>query len=61
MLQTMLNLLTPAQGIGYLQPSTLSQGSVQLANEEKALESLLRDKVASLRLNDEHVGTSFDS
>ena len=39
----------------------LSQGSAQLANEEKALEALLRDKVASLRLNDEHVGTSFDS
>jgi hypothetical protein len=32
-----------------------------LANEEKALEALLRDKVASLRLNDERVSTSFDS
>ena len=32
-----------------------------LTSEEKALEGLLREKIASMRMNDEHLSTSYDN
>jgi centrosomal protein CEP76 len=32
-----------------------------LSSEEKALEGLLREKITSMRMNDEHLSTSWDN
>jgi hypothetical protein len=58
MSQTYVNSLPPSNGIGYLQPSSLI---ANVGNEEKTLESLLRDKIGSLRMNDERMSTQWDS
>ncbi len=52
-----INALPPAQGTGYLMPSTMTN----LAAEEKLLESILKDKLGSIRMNDEHLSTNWDS
>jgi hypothetical protein len=38
-------------------PSTM----LNIANEEKMIEALLREKFGSIRMNDEHLGTSWDN
>jgi hypothetical protein len=38
-------------------PSTMSN----VAAEEKMIEGLLREKISSIRQNDEHVSTSWDN
>jgi centrosomal protein CEP76 len=52
-----INLLTPAQGVGYLMPSTISN----IGNEEKLLEGVLRDKISAIRRNDENLSTAWDN
>lgn len=54
---TYINMLPPSQGIGYLQPSTI----LNVANEEKTIENLLKEKLGSLRMNDERLTTSWDN
>ena len=52
MKQSYINMLPPSQGFGYIQP----QNSIKdVGFEEKSLENLLRDKISSLRMNDEHL------
>lgn len=58
MKKSYINMIPPAQGFGYLQPNNLVNS---LVNEEKALEGLLREKIGSMRMNDEHLSTSFDN
>ena len=55
-----IDMLPTAQGVGHLQASTIFNSS-SLVSEEQLLESLLRDKVGSLRMNEEHLGTGWDS
>lgn len=50
-----------AQGVGYLQPSTLFSSPQHLAQEEKNLEQLLRDKIGSVRMNEDRLSTHWDS
>jgi len=52
MKQSFVNMIPPSSAIGHLQPSNLV---LSLAQEEKTLEGLLRDKIASMRMNDEHL------
>lgn len=52
-----INLLAPAQGIGYLMPSTHSF----MGPDEKVIEGILKDKVAAVRMNDERISTNWDS
>lgn len=40
-----------------MQPSTISN----LPSEEKLLESILKEKFGSIRMNDEHLSTNWDS
>ena len=44
----MINGLQPSNGVGYLMPSLV----MNVAEEEKALEKILRDKIAGIRRND---------
>mmetsp|Transcript_8026 Transcript_8026/g.12387 ORF Transcript_8026/g.12387 Transcript_8026/m.12387 type:complete len:108 (+) Transcript_8026:727-1050(+) len=43
-----INSLQPSNGVGYLMPSS----TLNVADEEKTLEKILRDKVAGIRKND---------
>ena len=52
-----INALTPSPAIGSIMPST----GLDVAAEEKLLESILRDKIAGVRRNDHNMGTEFDS
>ena len=52
-----VNMLSPANGIGYLQPSTM----FNTASEEKAIENILKEKLGSLRKNDESLATNWDN
>ena len=54
---TYINMLSPAQGIGYLMPSTL----LNVGAEEKLIENVLKEKLGSIRMNDEHLGTNWDN
>lgn len=54
---SMINILSPSHGIGYLMPSTMHN----VGSEEKAIEAILKDKIGSIRMNDEHIATSWDS
>ncbi len=58
---THVQSLPTSKGIGYLQPSTLFASAQQLAQEEKNLEQLLRDKIGSVRMNEERLTVSWDS
>ncbi len=58
MKQSFINTIPPSQGIGYLQPSNMI---LSLSQEEKTLEGLLRDKIASMRMNDENLQTHWDN
>ena len=55
--QSYINTLTPNSAIGDLMPST----GVNALEEEKLLESILRDKIAGVRRNDHNMGTEWDS
>ena len=55
--QSYINTLTPNSAIGDLMPST----GVNAIEEEKLLESILRDKIAGVRRNDHNMGTEWDS
>ena len=55
--QSHINTLTPNSAIGNLMPST----GVNVFEEEKLLESILRDKIAGVRRNDHNMGTEWDS
>ena len=50
---TYVNSLTPNPAIGYLMPSTIRNA----ADEEKLLESILRDKVGGMRKNEHNLNT----
>lgn len=52
-----INILSPTPGAGYLMPSTLTN----IASEEKLLESILKEKIGSIRMNDEHLSTTWDN
>ena len=52
-----INMLPPSQGVGYLMPSTMNN----VASEEKMIEGLLKKKISSIRINDEHVATTWDN
>ncbi len=52
-----ISILPPSQGTGYLMPSSFTN----IAGEEKAIEHILKDKIASIRMNDEHMTTSWDN
>lgn len=54
---SMLKTLTTSTGIGYLMPSS----RVNIQDEEKMLEGILKDKVGSIRRNDHNLGTHWDS
>lgn len=54
----MINSLQPANGVGYLMPSM----NVNVSDEEKTLEKILRDKIAGIRKNDGgNLNTSWDN
>lgn len=57
MAQSYIKTLTTSQGIGYLMPSSLTN----VQDEEKLLESILRDKIAAVRRNEHHMSTQWDS
>lgn len=57
MLPSMINTLAPSQGIGYLMPSTMHN----VGAEERSIENLLKEKIGSVRMNDENVSTSWDN
>ena len=52
-----INALTPNSAIGDLMAS---QG-INVPEEEKLLESILRDKIAGVRRNDHNMGTEYDT
>ena len=52
-----INSLTPNSSIGYLMPSN----SYNAAEEEKLLESILKQKIGSLRRNEHNINTQWDS
>jgi len=52
-----INSLQPSNGVGYLMPSI----NVNVADEEKTLEKILKDKIAGIRKNDGgNLSTSWD-
>ena len=54
----MINSLQPANGVGYLMPSM----NVNVPDEEKTLEKILRDKIAGIRKNDGgNLNTNWDN
>ena len=53
----MINMLSPSNGVGYLMPS----GMREVGKEEKRIEDILKEKIGSIRSNDEHIGTSWDN
>ena len=55
--QSYINTLTPSPAIGDLMPST----GVNVLEEEKLLESILKDKIAGVRRNDHNMGTEWDT
>ena len=57
MSSSMLNTLSSSNGIGYLMPST----RINIQDEEKLLEGILRTKIGSIRRNDHNLGTQWDS
>jgi len=32
-----------------------------IANEERSIENILKEKIGSVRMNDEHIATSWDN
>lgn len=57
MASSQINMLSPAHGIGYLMPNTM----LNIGMEEKTIENILKEKIGSVRMNDEHLGTSWDN
>ena len=52
-----INMLPPCQGMGYLMPSTM----FNVGAEEKMIEHVLKEKIGSIRMNDERLTTSWDN
>jgi len=52
-----ISLLTPSAGLGYIMPSTQDN----VFDEEKNLESILKEKIASLRKNEQNLPTTWDA
>ena len=52
-----IHALTPSPAIGSLMPST----GIDVMEEEKLLESIIKDKIAGVRRNDHNMGTEYDS
>ena len=52
-----INTLTSSPAIGNLMPST----GINVMEEEKLLESILKDKLAAVRRNDHNMDTQWDS
>ena len=52
-----INTLTTSPAIGNLMPST----GINVMDEEKLLESILKDKLSSVRRNDHNMDTHWDS
>ena len=52
-----INTLTTSPAIGNLMPST----GINVMEEEKLLESILRDKLAAVRRNDHNMDTQWDA
>lgn len=50
-------MLAPSHGVGFIMPSSM----VSPAKEEKIIEDILKEKIASIRKNDESLATTFDS
>lgn len=58
MSRQMINGLQPANGVGYLMPSH----NVNIPDEEKTLEKILREKIAGIRRNDGgNLNTAWDN
>ena len=51
-----INIIPPSQGVGYLMPNTMTN----IGNEEKLLESVLKDKIGGIRMQNSHLGTQWD-
>ena len=52
-----IKTLSTSNGIGYLMPSSLQN----VSEEEKLLESILKDKISAVRRNEHHLSTNWDS
>jgi hypothetical protein len=57
MAPSQLKTLSPSTGIGYLMPSA----SLNVGEEEKLIESVLKDKIGAVRRNEHHIATQWDS
>jgi len=51
-----IKTLTTSSGIGYLMPSSLQN----VSDEEKLLESILKEKIGAVRRNEHHLSTNWD-
>lgn len=54
---TYVNMLPPSLGTGYIMPTTM----LNIPSEEKLIENILKEKLGSVRMNDEHLSTSWDN
>jgi len=53
-----INSIQPSNGVGYL----MASHSINVADEEKTLERILRDKIAGIRKNDGgNLSTNWDT
>lgn len=52
-----INMLPPSHAIGYLMPNNMTN----IGQEEKMIENILKEKIGSVRMNDEHISTSWDN
>jgi len=52
-----IKTLTTSSGIGYMMPSAFQN----ISDEEKLLESILKDKIAAVRRNEHHMSTHWDN
>lgn len=52
-----ISLLAPSPGLGYVMPST----NHNVFDEEKMLESILKEKIGSLRKNEQNLPTNWDT
>lgn len=57
MAQSQIKQLTPSNGLGYVMPSA----PVNLGDEEKLIEQVLKDKIGAVRRNEHHMQTQWDA
>ena len=53
MAPSQLKQLSPSTGIGYLMPSA----KLNIGDEEKLIENVLKDKIGAIRRNEHHLAT----